>query len=240
MDLVLFGAAGGCSRVTMTALEETGAPFSYEIVRFMTQENTSPAFLAKNPHGKIPCLVVDGRPLRENAAILLWLNETFPAAKLLPPVSDALEKAEQMADLCFCSATLHPILTRISVPSKFGPPEASASIQASAENDMHRYFAVAEEHLTNRNYWYGDDWSVMDAYLGWIYRRMDDDDLRRLCGSTSPFDLTKYPFFSAMMDRQALRPSVQRVVAREAEENAQMEREGLSWDAESFDADSKK
>ena len=57
MRLVLYGVAGGCSRVTMTALEETGAPYSYEVVRFVTHENLSPAYLAKNPLGKIPCLV---------------------------------------------------------------------------------------------------------------------------------------------------------------------------------------
>ena len=191
MDLVLYGTAGGCSRVTMTALEETGASYSYEIVRFMKQENSSPAYLAKNPLGKIPCLLIDGRPLRENVAILLWLNEAFPSAKLLPPASGPIEKAEQTADLCFCAATLHPILTRLSVPLMFGPPEAAPSIQASAETMMHRYFAVAEDRLTNQKYWYGDDWSVMDTYLGWVFHRVVDESI----------DVSNYPHFSAMMGR---------------------------------------
>lgn len=230
MELVLTGAAGGCSRVTMTALEETGAPYTYEIMRFMQQEHLSPAYLAKNPLGKIPCLVVDGRPLRENVAILLWLNETFPEARLLPPVSGAIERAEQTADLCFCSATLHPILTRVSVSVMFGSSEAAPSIRASAMTMMERYFAVAEERLANRDYWYGDEWSVMDAYLGWFYRRMEGED----------FDVSRYPGFSAMMERQELRPSVQRVVEREAEEEAQMKREGLSWEEESFLSGSEK
>ena len=230
MDLVLFGAAGGCSRVTMTALEETGAPYAYEVVRFMKQEHLSPAYRAKNPLGKIPCLVIDGRPLRENVAILLWLNEAFPDARLLPPVSDAFERAEQTADLCFCSATLHPILTRVSVSMMFGSPEAVPSIRASAMTMMDRYFAVVEERLANRNYWYGGDWSVMDAYLGWFYLRM----------ASEGYDVKNYPRFSAMMGRHELRPSVQRVVEREAEEEAQMKREGLSWETESFLSGSEK
>ncbi len=230
MHLVLFGAAGACSRVTMTALEETGAPYTYEIVRFMEQEHLSPAYRAKNPLGKVPCLVVDGRPLRENVAILLWLNETFPEAKLLPPVSGAIETAEQTADLCFCSATLHPILTRVSVSEMFGSTKAVPSIRASAMAMMDRYFAVVEERLANRGYWYGDDWSVMDAYLGWIYLRM----------ASEGYEVKNYPRFSAMIERHELRPSVQRVVEREAEEEAQMKREGLSWDTESFLSDSEK
>lgn len=232
MRLVLYGVAGGCSRVTMTALEETGAPYSYEVVRFVTHENLSPAYLAKNPLGKIPCLVVDGQPLRENVAILSWLSEAFPAAKLLPPVSNALDKAEQTADLCFCAATLQPILARMSVASMFGSSEASASIHASAETMMHRYFALAEQRLTDRNYWYGDEWSVMDAYLAWFFHRVavEAEEL------TNPnMDISNYPNFSAMIGRYEKRPSVQRVVEREAEENAQMAREGLDWrDAENL------
>ena len=200
MDLVLYGAAGGCSRVTMTALEETGAPYSYEVVRFMKQDNLSPAYLAKNPLGKIPCLVVDGRPLRENVAILTWLSEAFPAAHLLPPVSNALDKTEQTADLCFCASTLHPILTRLSVPMMFGPAEALASIQASAETMMHRYFAVAEQRLTNRSYWYGDEWSAMDAYLAWFFNRVAVE-AEEMTGYPN-MDVSNYPNFSAMMARQ--------------------------------------
>ena len=70
----------------------------------------------------------------------------------------------------------------------------------------------------------------MDAYLGWIYLRM----------ASEGYAVKNYPRFSAMMGRHKLRPSVQRVVEREAEEEAQMKREGLSWETESFLSGSEK
>lgn len=212
MKLHLFGSPGACSGVTMTALEETGALFTTEVIRLMKQQHMTADYLANNPLGKVPCLIVDGKPMRENVAILLWLNEVFPKAKLLPPATDTFQKVGQTADLCFCSSTLHPIVTRIALPMMFGSPEAIPSIRASAETMMRRFFAVVEERLTGQRYWYGKDWSVMDAYLGWIYRRI----------TCLGFDAREFSHFAAMIDRQASRPSAMRAAAREAIQQAQL------------------
>ena len=52
------------------ALHEVGAAFDAHPLSFHGRENRAPAYLALNPEGKVPTLLVDGRPLTEVAAIL--------------------------------------------------------------------------------------------------------------------------------------------------------------------------
>ena len=226
MELTLYTHPGTCARVTMVALEEVGLPFNTELVRFMKAEHMSAEYRAKNPLGKVPSLTVDGQNLRENLAILLWLHETHPEAKLLPPAADALTRAQQVADICFCSSTLHPIVTRIALPMMFGPPDALPDIRAKAEAMMNRFFGVIEDRLQADDYWYGADWSVMDAYIGWVYTRI----------TGVGFDASPFPKLTAMMARQAKRPSVMRAAAREAEHLAQLESEGMMFTSQTAGA----
>jgi len=83
-DTVLYAAPGTCARVPMIALEEARQDFEVRVVRFMKNEHRSPEYLALNPKGKVPLLLMDGAPLTENVAILLHLAERFPEARLLP------------------------------------------------------------------------------------------------------------------------------------------------------------
>lgn len=84
MKLELYFSPGSCPRVSIIALEETGAPFETHLVAFMAGEHRRPEFLARNPSGKIPVLLVDGRPIVQTVAILGFLDETFPGAALFP------------------------------------------------------------------------------------------------------------------------------------------------------------
>ena len=78
MDLTLFFAPGAFSRVPMIALEEAGAPFETRLVAFMAGEHRAPAYLALNPAGKVPLLVVDGVTVAQNSAILPLLAAVVP------------------------------------------------------------------------------------------------------------------------------------------------------------------
>ena len=94
-ELKLFVAPNTCARVPTIALEEIGEPFETELIRTAAKQQNSPEYLAINPKGKVPALLIDGEPLTENVAILRWLNQTYPDANLLPATSDDLEAARQ-------------------------------------------------------------------------------------------------------------------------------------------------
>src|SRR6266478_1295418 len=66
------------------ALHEVGATFESRPISLAKKETRTPAFLAINPEGKVPTLLIDGRALTEVAAILYYLAKRFPEAGLLP------------------------------------------------------------------------------------------------------------------------------------------------------------
>ena len=88
------------------ALHEVGAVFGAHALSFSRRENRSPAYLALNPAGKVPTLLIDGRPLTEVAAILFYLARCFPDARLLP--EDAETEAHALSWMSFAASTLHP------------------------------------------------------------------------------------------------------------------------------------
>lgn len=165
-DLVLWFAPDTCARVTMIALEETGHVYRTELIAFLRGDHHAEGYRALNPAGKVPTLVVDGMPLTENVAIVLWLHERFPEARLLPAAPDALARAQVVADLAHCASNLHPIVTRLRLPQYFCDlPMGRASVFAMAEAAMQRQLVAVDARFAGRRWWYGEDWSVVDAYL---------------------------------------------------------------------------
>jgi len=215
--ITLYMAPGTCARVPAIALEEAGVDFETQLIRFMKGQHKSPDYKKINPKGKIPALVIDGEALTENVAIITYLNQRFPDAGLMPKAEDSLASARQLADLSFCSATLHPIVTRIRMPQFFASEEAAKSVWEKGCHSMHEYFSMIDERLGKQPWWYGESWSAMDAYLFWIYWRVEGAD----------YPVNNFPNFSAHKSRMEQRPAVQRALAREADAMAQLEAEGL-------------
>ena len=218
-DITLYMAPGTCARVASIALEEAGLEFETRVVRFMKGEHKSPTYTKLNPKGKVPTLFVDGETLTENVAIVTWLNERFPEARLMPPATSTLERARQLADLCFCASTLHPLVTRIRMPHFFATEDVARAVWEKGCASMTDYFDLIEHRLEHRSWWYRESWSAMDAYLYWVFWRVAGAD----------FDVSPYPRYSDHASRMERRPSVVRALAREAEAQKQLEAEGLAF-----------
>jgi glutathione S-transferase len=105
--LTLYFAPGSSSMAVHIALHEIGVPFEGRPMSFKKNDMRSPNFLALNPEGKVPVLLVDGRPLTEVAAILFYLAKRFPEAELLPR-DDAEADAQALSWMSFIASTLHP------------------------------------------------------------------------------------------------------------------------------------
>jgi glutathione S-transferase len=81
--LTFFFAPGTSSMAPHIALHEIGVPFESRPLSFATNEQRDAPYRQINPEGKVPALVIDGRPLTEVAAILFYLAKRFPEARLL-------------------------------------------------------------------------------------------------------------------------------------------------------------
>jgi glutathione S-transferase len=93
------------------ALHEIGVPFERRPVSLGKKEQRTAAYLAINPEGKVPTLLIDGRALTEVAAILFYLARRHPEAGLLP-VGDLEAEAQVVSWMSFIAATLHPARAR--------------------------------------------------------------------------------------------------------------------------------
>jgi glutathione S-transferase len=104
--LTLYFAPGSSSMAVHIALYEIGVPFEARPLSFKNRDMRAPKFLALNPEGRVPVLLIDGRPLTEVAAILFYLAKRFPDAELLPR-DDPEAEARALSWMSFSASSLH-------------------------------------------------------------------------------------------------------------------------------------
>lgn len=93
--LLLQCAFSTCSQKVRLCLAEKALAFEAREVNLASQEHLTPAYLALNPNGVVPTLVVDGTPIIESSVICEYLDELAPPPSLTPP--DALGRARMRA-----------------------------------------------------------------------------------------------------------------------------------------------
>jgi glutathione S-transferase len=184
--LTLFFAPGSSSMAPHIALHEIGVAFETQSISFAKKENRSPAYLRLNPEGKVPTLLVDGRPLTEVAAILFYLAKRFPAAALLP-ANDIEAEARAISWMSFIAATLHPA-------------------RARGLDYARGLYALADERLGAQP-WAMGAYSIVDIHLFRLYWRFYNS-LRPSPG--------EFPNLDAHYQRMLARPAVRKTCAIEA------------------------
>jgi len=206
-NLKLFVAPNTCARVATIALEEIGVPFETSLVRTAANQQNSPEFLKINPKGKVPTLLIDEEPLTENVAILSWLAQTFPDAKLLPETDDPLAALKQTADLAFFAGTVHPVVTRIAMPMKMiaDAEQSFEIVRPAGVKDMNKIMTMIDTRLADGPWWYGAEWSIVDGYLYWVWARI----------TGVGFDGSAFKNILRHFALNNERPAVQRAMARE-------------------------
>src|SRR5260221_11567476 len=106
--LTLYYSPGSSSMATHIALHEVGVPFELKLTALHQNENRAPGYLAVNPEGKVPSLIVDGRPLTEVAATLWYLARRHPEAGQRPQLGDIEAGARAISWMSFIAAPTHP------------------------------------------------------------------------------------------------------------------------------------
>jgi glutathione S-transferase len=184
--LTLYFAPGSSSMAPHIALHEIGVAFEAKALSFARRENRSAAYLQLNPEGKVPTLLIDGRPLSEVAAILFYLAKRFPAAGLLP-INDPEADAQAIAWMSFIAATLHPA-------------------RARGLDYARRIYALADRRLGQQT-WALESYSIVDIHLFRLYWRFYNS-LR------PPAD--EFPNLQRHYQRMLARPAVRKTCDLEA------------------------
>lgn len=210
-ELHLYHAHTACTRVTLAALEHVGVPYTDTMLDMTRGEHRAPAYLAVNPLGKVPCLLVDGEPLTENGAILRWLHATWPEAGLFPPAATALDEAHQLAALFWVASGWHPTVRAVKVPFMLttGDP---VPVKARGEQQYSILLDRLDAEMARRRWWLGDEWSIIDTYLWWAC----------VNSQFGGFDLSPWTNVSRYLADNAAHPALVRALAREEAALARM------------------
>nr|WP_314741742.1 glutathione S-transferase family protein [uncultured Haemophilus sp.] len=163
----LYGLVGACSFVPHVALEwlKTRENVAYEFEAATRELIKSPEFLALNPRGAVPVLIDGDLVLSQNQAILHYLDELYPNAKLFGSKT-VRDKAKSARWLAFFNADVHKSFVPLfRLPSYAKENEALAqTIRQQAVEQILDQLAVANEHLESHIY-FGEAISVADVYL---------------------------------------------------------------------------
>lgn len=141
-------------------LEEAGAEYEIRHIDFEKGDNRTPEFLAVNPMGKLPTIVVDGTPITETPAIIAWLADAYPAARLAPPVGSA-ERGTWYRWLFFGGSCFEPAL----IDQMFDRP-APDRPGALGWGSYKAVLAALEKGLQPGPYLLGENFSAADLYIG--------------------------------------------------------------------------
>lgn len=205
----LHFAPGACSFVPHVALElvkaATGEDFTPRLVKLHKGEHQTPEYLALNPDGQVPLLVVDGRPLSQVVAICDWLDRQYPAAALLP--SDPWTRAQAMSVLAWMNNTVHPTFTHVFMPHKFADGELTHAELKRFNAARYRSHLERIQSLVERGgpWIFGERVGVVDAYALTLLR----------WGGMAKIDPDSLPAYKAYVDRLATTPAVAAALERE-------------------------
>jgi glutathione S-transferase len=166
-QLVLHGAANTRAVRIAVVLEELGVPFTRKHVDLSKNEQTSPAFLAVNPNGKVPALVVDGTPMFESLAIFYWLADRFGVEKGLWPKLDDAARCVALSWTTWETATLGKDAIRwIEAGHDRVPKEwHNQALAKAARADMDHDVALLDEQLAGKKFLLGESFSLADTWV---------------------------------------------------------------------------
>src|SRR5204863_4301840 len=102
----LFYAPHTCALASHIALEDAGADYTTQRVDFKSDDQRKPEYLAINPKGRVPALVTERGVLTETPAILAYVAQSFPVARLAP-LDDPFAFAQMQAFNSYLCSTVH-------------------------------------------------------------------------------------------------------------------------------------
>jgi glutathione S-transferase len=202
--LKLYYVPGTCALASHIALEEAGAGYTAERLDFKTNQQNSPEYLKINPKGRVPTLVTDRGTLTETPAMLAWIAQSFPKAKLAP--EDAFAFAQAQSFNSYLCSTVHVAHAHKGRGYRWAFDESSfADMKRKVPESMSACFALIERDMLKGPWVMGEQYTICDPYLFTIAGWLEGDSV----------DLAKLPKVADHRKRMSERPAVQKVLAEE-------------------------
>jgi GST-like protein len=178
---VLHGAPGSGAVPVHAALTLIGAPVQVVDVSPWESEDERERLRDVNPMRQVPVLrLPDGQTMTESAAMLIWLADRHPEARLAP-TPDAPLRAQFLRWMCFIPASIYSMFWVRDVPTRLVAGDAGIALmrERTAERIAECWRTmdaqVREQLPQGTPYLFGDDIGVLDLYVAvasrWTPRR---------------------------------------------------------------------
>lgn len=152
MSITLYFTPRSSSTMVHWALEELGLPYERHRIDLAAGEQKRPDFLALNPNGKVPALVVDGVAMFESLAMLHYLGERFGVARNLWPEHACPDYPVALSWSVWSAVTLSPAIFR-------------AAQEPEARPELGRLLAMLDAHLADRPWAAAGRFTLVDIAL---------------------------------------------------------------------------
>lgn len=205
--LKLYYTASTCSLATHIVLEEVGADYSTVRIDFTTAQQTSPEYLKINPKGRVPALVTDEGILTETPAMLVYVAQRFPQARLAP-MEDPFFFAEIQSFNSYLCSSVHVAHAHRMRGHRWVDADdkaAIAAMQRKVPESVGAGFELIEREMLKGPWVMGDQYTVCDPYLFTLAQWLEKDGV----------DLARIPRVVDHRRRMSERPAVKKAVAEE-------------------------
>ena len=203
--LTLYFAPHTVSLATHIVLEEVGAAYATVRIDFATTQQRSPEYLRINPKGRMPALVTGRGILTETPAMLAYIAQTFPKAKLAP-LDDAFDFAQVQSFNSYLCSTVHINHAHKMRGARWATQESPfADMKAKIPETMGACFKLIEQKMFRGPWVMGDQFTVCDPYLHTLSHWLEGDSV----------DINATPKIADHFKRMSDRPAVRKVMAEQ-------------------------
>ena len=205
--LTLYYTAHTCSLATHIVLEEVGAAYSTVRIDFAKNAQRSPDYLKVNPKGRVPALVTDRGILTETPAMLVFVAQSFPAAKLAPLDDPFLFAEIQSFNSYLCSSLHINHAHRMRGPRwvDAGDAAAIAAMQRKVPESVGACFELIERDMLKGPWVMGERYTICDPYLFTLAQWLEADGV----------DPARIPRVLDHRRRMSERATVKKAIAQE-------------------------
>ena len=166
--LTLYGATGAGSVAPQALLVHLDIAHQLALIDLDADEHHSAEFLAINPRGQIPTLVLeDGTVLTESLAIMLHIADMRPHSGLMPAAGSS-QRALAWRWLAFCATNVYEGLLRMLYPDKYTTGEDHAAVVDSADQYLHQAFGILDQSISPSGCLVGDKPASVEIYLAML------------------------------------------------------------------------
>ena len=198
-------ASDTCSLASHIALEDAGADYSTARISLASDEQRKPEYLAINPKGRAPALVTDKGVLTETPAILAFIAQSFPQARLAP-LDDPILFAQAQAFNSYLCSTLHVAHSHRMRGNRWADdPAAIAAMQRKVPESVTACYRLIEENMLGDPWVMGETYRICDPYLFTMAQWLEQDGV----------DPSLFPKVIDHRRRMSERPQVRKAIAEE-------------------------